>query len=732
MKKNIFIWYAVIMMTICFSVQTIISMRSLNNMNKENTEGYAKVMAGSIYDAINEKLLKPIMIGCTMADDALLIGMIESDKYTEEQKLEIFSAYLKNIVDRQNYSTAFLVYEPSRTYVTNLGFNKIVDPVNDAHDIWYSNFLDMGKEYALNIDSDQTLNDKWTLFVNCRINNSEGKILGVCGVGVNMQKLRYAISELQQKYGVHISLVDEHGAVKVDSDNVHFTEAILDIENIDVDENMYRYESSDNGYVMTRYMKNIGLYLVIQKSDNDISRSYLELISKMVLVMVVLLLLTILSVVYMIKKGYIEAGSEARTNGFSSIASIYLSMHEIDLVKNNSSKIKSTEFIDNFVKNEPGNASNEMYNVMSAVVDEEYKEDILRFTDLTTLADRIRGKRTLVHEFMGKNSGWCRARFIVEGNDLENVTTVILLIRVIDNEKKKEEKLVRDSTVDELTQCFNRKAYEDDIKIYNGDNVEDDLIYISADVNGLKVINDTIGHAAGDELIKGAAQCMKKCFGSYGKVYRTGGDEFIAIIFADGERLKEIESDIDYTVNSWCGNYVDSLTISFGYAAWAESPEKNIHELAKIADKRMYEAKALHYQRKGVDRRGQQAAFNAICASYTKILKVNLTEDSFNTIQVVEDERNEAMGYNEKISVWMHDFAISGQVHEDDRKMFLDTTSLEHLRNYFREGHAEYCIHYRRNINGMYREVMMEIIPANDYTNDMQIVYLYVKNIEKV
>ena len=48
------------------------------------------------------------------------------------------------------------------------------------------------------------------------------------------------------------------------------------------------------------------------------------------------------------------------------------------------------------------------------------------------------------------------------------------------------------------------------------------------DVNRLKIVNDSQGHAAGDELLQGAASCMKKCFDSCGKVYRTGGDEFIA------------------------------------------------------------------------------------------------------------------------------------------------------------------------------------------------------------
>lgn len=72
----------------------------------------------------------------------------------------------------------------------------------------------------------------------------------------------------------------------------------------------------------------------------------------------------------------------------------------------------------------------------------------------------------------------------------------------------------------------------------------DDFVYASIDVNGLKIVNDEIGHAAGDELIKGAAKCMKEVIGSYGKVYRTGGDEFVSIFFASKEQLETIKMDL--------------------------------------------------------------------------------------------------------------------------------------------------------------------------------------------
>ena len=53
-----------------------------------------------------------------------------------------------------------------------------------------------------------------------------------------------------------------------------------------------------------------------------------------------------------------------------------------------------------------------------------------------------------------------------------------------------------------------------------GEPIPKDLVFVSIDVNGLKKVNDSMGHQAGDELLIGAAACMKKCFGRWGKVYR--------------------------------------------------------------------------------------------------------------------------------------------------------------------------------------------------------------------
>ena len=125
---------------------------------------------------------------------------------------------------------------------------------------------------------------------------------------------------------------------------------------------------------------------------------------------------------------------------------------------------------------------------------------------------------------------------------------------------------VNKAKIDELTGCLNRRAYK-------------------------------------DELIHGAAECMKQCFGSYGKVYRIGGDEFVSIIFVDESELKKIREDFDEVISHWSGAMVNKISISCGYVYSREKNWESFEEIASEADIRMYEAKEKYYSVEGRDRR---------------------------------------------------------------------------------------------------------------------------------
>lgn len=284
--------------------------------------------------------------------------------------------------------------------------------------------------------------------------------------------------------------------------------------------------------------------------------------------------------------------------------------------------------------------------------------------------------------------------------------------------------------IDGLTGLFNRRAYAEELDKYK-DIIPKDIICVSFDLNGLKVVNDMVGHEAGDELISEAGRLIKDSFGKYGKVFRTGGDEFYAVITTSRENYDKELKHFNEQCEAWIGKYSSTMKISLGAGFREDTKNNSINEITIVADQRMYADKDAYYQSMGINRHGQEEAHKALCGLYTKILKINLTEDTFSVINMDLSERTKEKGFDDKISMWLHGFGKSGQVYEEDLDEYLKKTDLEYLKEYFKSGKTSINIFYRRKYNDVYKQVDMEMIPADDYSEDNQSLFLYVKNIDK-
>lgn len=162
---------------------------------------------------------------------------------------------------------------------------------------------------------------------------------------------------------------------------------------------------------------------------------------------------------------------------------------------------------------------------------------------------------------------------------------------------------LKHAKTDALTGLLNRRGYDNSVLARGKAPLEDNFVYVSMDLNGLKQANDTFGHEVGDKLIRAAASCIKECFGEYGELFRVGGDEFAAMIEADDQQLETTKAEFENIIAHWCIHIGMELSISCGYVRHKEFPDKQLAELAKIADLRMYEAKQAHYRTRGTDRR---------------------------------------------------------------------------------------------------------------------------------
>ena len=110
--------------------------------------------------------------------------------------------------------------------------------------------------------------------------------------------------------------------------------------------------------------------------------------------------------------------------------------------------------------------------------------------------------------------------------------------------------------IDYLTNIYNRNALERDL---DKQQEKEGIYYFIADLNNLKIVNDTIGHSAGDKLLQDFARLLTDAAGDAGRVYRQGGDEF-AVLY--GKDVQFFLNDLEER----CRDYNRFCMVSVSYA----------------------------------------------------------------------------------------------------------------------------------------------------------------------
>lgn len=475
-RKSLEIVVLFVIMTISMSASIISCIVSMKRISAQNSESNSMMIAHMVSDGIENEFLKPIIVAETMSNDYSLKQYMKksSDGFPRQVEDEV-ATYLDSIRTGFGYQMVFAVCDASKAYYTYNGITKYLDIENDDHDIWYKLFLEEGKHYDLDVDTDEANQWELSVFVNTEITDENGKYLGVCGIGVEMTVLQDLLKRYELNYDIKIDLIDKDGLIQVDSDAKRIELDYLDNSYLDdVSSEDFTYEQNAETSRMTKYMEELDWYLVVEDLNPD-KINIIELLSSSVIIFIIGLMM------------------------------------------------------------------------------------------------------------MG---------------------IVFFLIYIRERKAAKElEERRRLSITDDMTGLFNRRAYERDCLKILETNTASEITIIMMDVNGLKETNDTYGHLAGDELVIGAAKCMSTSMGEYGKVYRIGGDEFVALLKCTKQELDDMIHTFEHIVARWKGNRQYKLSISKGIVVGEEHDDLNFDEIKELADKLMYEDKDEYYKLTGRERR---------------------------------------------------------------------------------------------------------------------------------
>ncbi|MEG1822865.1 MAG: diguanylate cyclase, partial [Clostridiales bacterium] len=141
---------------------------------------------------------------------------------------------------------------------------------------------------------------------------------------------------------------------------------------------------------------------------------------------------------------------------------------------------------------------------------------------------------------------------------------------------------------DSLTGLQNRTAFLE--KITNIDTESHKFITIAMfDVNELKEVNDTLGHLAGDAMLRHCAYAIQKSLRREDEAFRIGGDEFVSIILHDDHaEINSLKTRLNDTLEAENQKTLSyKLSIAYGYATFTPSMDKTIIETLARADSEM-------------------------------------------------------------------------------------------------------------------------------------------------
>jgi diguanylate cyclase (GGDEF)-like protein/PAS domain S-box-containing protein len=185
---------------------------------------------------------------------------------------------------------------------------------------------------------------------------------------------------------------------------------------------------------------------------------------------------------------------------------------------------------------------------------------------------------------------WINFRSVIFQRNQDNQPKLVLYVgKDITDHKETENQLRFVSIHDQLTGLYNRHYFEEEMTRLEKGRLFP-ISIVMADIDGLKLVNDTYGHAAGDKLLQRSAELLRESFRAEDVIARIGGDEFAALLpGADELAAEKVCERIRATFSKQVDQDEPHVHISIGTGTVLRGGSLN--ETLKLADATMYAEK---------------------------------------------------------------------------------------------------------------------------------------------
>lgn len=619
LRTNIFICTVIIL---GFLLTSLVSYNANNGIYKNDIEHITTLTSEGIYHQIDSIFTKPINISQTMANDNLLktFLMEERTRENDEDFIQTMREYLMAYKEKYNYDSVFLAStQTNRYYHFEQGVDRILTKENPENE-WYYSFLQDGKEYEINIDNDevQSANNEINIFINCKIFSTDGEIMGVVGVGFAVDTIQEMLYNYEKNFQIRANLVDENGMIEISTKNTGYVkkdffkecafasqqQAIL--SNFKSTESFWYSTGERKGYVTSKYISNMGWHLIID-SDTTVFEARLNRQFFVGVAIVILVTGIVLFVITSIIRKYnaqivklTVAKEKAHRTAFQEeTEKLYENIHEIDITHNRAANEATESYFEGLGTSKKLPFDKALHEIAQQQIKVEFRDGYINtFSPNNVLQLYQEGTESLSYEMMISNDGgytyyWIRITARIFFWEEDKSVRMLVYRQNIDSEKRREivmaEKMQRDS----LSGLYNKAATQELIRRLLAEHPERMYAFFILDIDDFKLVNDTFGHAMGDQVIADFAGKIKRQFRESDIVGRIGGDEFVVFVPIPSKewlekKVEALSQSLRYEFLQ--GDKSSSITSSIGVAISPEDGE-NFETLYQNADGALYQAK---------------------------------------------------------------------------------------------------------------------------------------------
>lgn len=606
-----------VILIVGFSLTAVFSYQANYRASLDNVEQVSSLTTEGIYYQLTSMFTKSVNASLTMAHDSLLVEhLLEEEKYfRDEDYIQTTRNYLETYQEKYGFDSVFLASTATKNYYTFTGLDRILIE-NDPENTWFFNLLKNDQEYSLNIDNDQVkgADNAITVFVNCKVKDSKGNVLGIIGVGVQIEHLKELLLSYEKKFKLETYLINKKGTIEVSTTYTGYEEKnwfeIYGQTNIKKEMLAWKEDSVnlemwinssentiDKDYIVTRYIPELSWHLIVRQNTGKLISEIRNSIFQTCLIItfiILIILVIITSIIRNFNKQIIKLVEERETIFRRSTEQLYDKINELNITKNTYVGKHTVHYFETIgAKGLPFDQG--LRVIADKQIKEEYREGYINiFSPENVIKEYKKGNKSLRYEFMitedGVNYHWMRVDAYIFYSPEDDSIHMFAYRKNIDEEKKKEQK----AELDEMTGFYNKKVTERIIDRMLLESPEQKYAFFIFDIDNFKQANDNFGHLFGDLCIKEFTRVIKESFGEENTIMgRVGGDEFVVFTpIINTEWVDRKAKEISKALNIKCENnssYWD-MSASIGIAITPEDG-KEFKDIYKNADIALYQTK---------------------------------------------------------------------------------------------------------------------------------------------